>query len=95
MSTGDVTQGVRLQTVGELYAENCPHGAYVLALAADPTSNEDGVWYVRDPAGMIGSLRLHTVVEHDDGTITVSPSILDTGEHAWHGFLERGVWREV
>jgi hypothetical protein len=36
------------------------------------------------------------LTEHDDGTITVSPSILAhaSGEHAeWHGFLERGVWR--
>jgi hypothetical protein len=43
-----------------------------------------------------GNLARHTVVEHEDGTITVSPSILirthDKGD--WHGFLERGVWRE-
>jgi hypothetical protein len=40
---------------------------------------------------------LHTIVEHEDGTITVSPSILVTGSHGkqWHGYLERGVWREV
>lgn len=57
----------------------------------------DGVWYCRPPwnhAG--GSLRNHAVTEHEDGTITVSPSILikmpPVGE--WHGFLERGVWRE-
>lgn len=38
----------------------------------------------------------HKVTEHEDGTITVSPSILiathDRG--SWHGYLERGVWRE-
>ena len=36
--------------------------------------------------------------EHDDGTITVSPSILMTSDNpagAWHGYLERGVWQEV
>lgn len=33
----------------------------------------------------------HTV--HEDGTITTSPSILDH-ETGWHGFLERGVFRE-
>lgn len=31
------------------------------------------------------------IVEHEDGTITVTPSIMDPG--GWHGFLERGVWR--
>lgn len=35
------------------------------------------VWYIRDPWGHVGALRTHTVTEHDDGTITVSPSILD------------------
>ena len=36
--------------------------------------------------------------EHDDGTITLSPSINlhpAPGRDGWHGFLERGVWREV
>lgn len=31
-----------------------------------------------------------TITEHDDGSITVSPSIMDPG--GWHGRLERGVW---
>ncbi len=35
-----------------------------------------------------------TVEEHEDGTISLSPSILDC-ETKWHGFLERGQWREV
>lgn len=59
----------------------------------------DGQWWFRLPVtGFgIGRLGLHTIVEHDDGTITVSPSILVTGAHGkqWHGYLERGVWREV
>lgn len=59
----------------------------------------DGVWYCRVPAtGFgVGSLLKHTVTEHEDGTITVSPSILCTGhlEKQWHGYLERGIWREV
>lgn len=62
----------------------------------------NGVWWARVPqsgdfyAG-VGSLKNHEVVEHEDGTITVSPSILVTGHHdkQWHGYLERGVWREV
>lgn len=59
----------------------------------------DGKWYCRVPTtGIgIGNLSNHDVVEHEDGTITVSPSILCTGHNGkqWHGYLERGVWREV
>lgn len=59
----------------------------------------DGKWFMRVPSpgfGM-GSLNNHDVTEHEDGTITVSPSILCTGHNGkqWHGYLERGVWREV
>lgn len=41
---------------------------------------------------------------HEDGTLTVSPSIhrhpvndptRPGAEKDWHGFLERGVWRQV
>jgi hypothetical protein len=54
-------------------------------------------WICRPPwrhAG--GCLAGHRVVEHEDGTITASPSILITIPHIgrWHGFLERGTWRE-
>ena len=39
----------------------------------------------------------HDVVEHDDGTITVSPSILVDRSHGppWHGWLVGGLWQEV
>jgi hypothetical protein len=50
------------------------------------------------PNGMCGNLSGHSVVEHDDGTITVSPSILvnkGEGNVSWHGYLEKGIWREV
>lgn len=56
-------------------------------------------WWIVDPTGNIGRLGAgHAVTEHEDGTITVSPSILSTKAdhgHDWHGYLERGVWREV
>jgi hypothetical protein len=57
----------------------------------------DGTWYACTPNGMLGNLANHEVTEHEDGTITVSPSILVTGwdGQEWHGYLERGVWREV
>lgn len=54
-------------------------------------------WYCCTPNGHFGNLKSHDVTEHEDGTITVSPSILVSGEagELWHGYLERGVWREV
>lgn len=58
-------------------------------------------WYAAVPTSqlIVGSLAEHDVVEHEDGTITVSPSILVEyyGEKliSWHGFLEHGVWREA
>jgi hypothetical protein len=57
----------------------------------------DGTYLVRppDPRFHAGSLAGHRVVEHEDGTITASPSILISEPNVgqWHGFLERGVWR--
>lgn len=58
--------------------------------------NEGRVFFGCSPDGRLANLWNHLVFEHEDGTITVSPSILvrgggDDGE--WHGWLERGVWR--
>jgi hypothetical protein len=60
----------------------------------------DGEWYGVPPnhPNLLAGLAKHDVVEHEDGTITVSPSILvKAGRNGveWHGYLERGVWREV
>ena len=55
----------------------------------------NGTWMARPPGHHTGDLSQHTVTEHEDGTISVQPSILiDDGRSKWHGFLERGVWRE-
>jgi hypothetical protein len=52
-----------------------------------------------DEKGGRGTPPVWGMVEHEDGTITVSPSINlhpTPGMHGgWHGFLERGVWRQV
>jgi hypothetical protein len=41
----------------------------------------------------MGDLSGHEVTEHEDGTISVSPSILiNDGRSEWHGYLRRGVW---
>jgi len=47
----------------------------------------------------------HTFTEEGDGTLTIAPSISDrkhdghggllNESDGWHGYLERGVWREV
>lgn len=64
----------------------------------DPVHNR---WFARAPGCHLGDLSLHEITEHDDGTITVPPSILhhDFDENGnpkdWHGYLEHGVWREV
>jgi hypothetical protein len=51
---------------------------------------------------MCANLSGHEVEEHKDGTITVKPSILIGGHNRqtgarkeWHGYLERGIWRQV
>jgi hypothetical protein len=64
-------------------------------LEAGDYTVRDGVAWVCLPSG-VGPSRLKgwDLIEHDDGTITISPSILDSGTpNGWHGFLERGVWR--
>lgn len=57
----------------------------------------DGMWWVYPPMAGVGAgkLTLHHVVEHEDGTISVSPSILIPGANPWHGYLEHGEWRAV
>ncbi len=68
----------------------------------DYGKDEKGVWRCRPPIpdhGTLGDLSQHQVTEHEDGTITVSPSILihygPELQKSWHGFLEKGVWRTV
>lgn len=59
-----------------------------------------GVWHCIPPLDGLhaGSLAAHTVTEHEDGTITVHPSILfhprPDGSHGWHGWLRQGIWME-
>jgi hypothetical protein len=59
-----------------------------------------GVWWLYLDGCGPGRLSDHKVIEHDDGTVTVSPSILISCHHEGHerhrhGYLEHGVWREV
>lgn len=70
-----------------------------------PSNLTGGAWRVAcpSPAGgwLLANLQLHTVREHEDGTISVRPndgssnSILVTGrpEEQWHGYIEHGEFR--
>ena len=58
-----------------------------------------GWWNIVAPNGDACSLnpKIHTVTEHDDGTITVDPSI-DMSINkpgGWHGWLVRGVFYDA
>jgi len=59
----------------------------------------DGAWMLYIPGCGAGTLRNHTVEEHKDGTITVTPSILMTGHNRGtvtqkHGYLTKGIWKD-
>jgi hypothetical protein len=100
--SGEITQGRRLPdaTLGEsgLGWDEWRNGAAAPGSYMRVSRDWDGQsypphWYIVDPAGAPGTLVTHAITEHDDGTITVSPSILDSRPAGWHGWLERGVWR--
>lgn len=101
MAAGDTMQGRRHDVV----PWKLEPGDYTVRVDAGTGSRT--AW-VRLPNGNGPSLlNGWSLTEHDDGTITVSPSILahernglDENDQPvtypeWHGFLERGVWREV
>lgn len=58
-------------------------------------------WVAETPNGHGANLASHRVTEHEDGTITVSPSIAVSTSvngkpvQVYHGWLERGVWRDA
>lgn len=51
-------------------------------------------WQVHAPDGSCCALDpdIHRVTEHDDGTISVFPSIITS---TWHGWLKRGIWTKA
>lgn len=91
---GSVMQGRRLPDGRNEHGQSRPMAE------GDYWRDSDGTWYARPPGCHIGSLVKHEITEHEDGTITASPSILHLetdgdgkAREVWHGFLERGVWR--
>ena len=109
MAAGDTSEGRRVEDVADPRKAHARLGEGEYRLVHDhPASGgaEAGhgpVWECRPPGqpeSVQGNLANHEVTEHEDGTITVSPSILIETSWAgepvtWHGYLERGVWREV
>jgi len=56
-----------------------------------------GSYHGCTPNGELANLGGHEVHENENGTITVSPSILvsdGTTGTTWHGYLIDGVWKE-
>lgn len=92
---GQTMQGRRVEPDINKYNWGMAPGDYGYA-KNDPWE----AWVCLSPNGLIGALGNHKVTEHEDGTITVSPSILitvdnpDDGNASYHGFLKRGVWEE-
>jgi hypothetical protein len=78
------------------FRANLEPGDYGRSTLRELEGRPAGWWQVCAPDGSQGSLSpsIHTVIEHEDGTITVSPS-LDFSKRksgAWHGWLRAGVW---
>jgi hypothetical protein len=113
MNAQDVLQGRRLPDAA--MSERGPGWeAWEAREPGDYMKVENGTerpyWYVCDPDGKVGTLLSshHVVTEHEDGTISVTPSVLDDDPRpaieqlggelgaiagpGYHGFLERGVW---
>lgn len=110
MTPGNELQGVRLPDAvlgesgegwdawkhgGAMGGEKPPLGSYQKVLHS---GGGTAFWNIFDPSGNPGTIRSsgHSITEFDDGTISVSPSILATEQehgHDWHGHLERGIWR--
>lgn len=58
--------------------------------------NKDGHWYAVPPGtDLTANLSAHSIIEHENGAITVSPSILvGDGQASWHGYLRNGIFEE-
>lgn len=84
-------QGTRVEKPGQLIGPDGVDGGYCKL--------PNGEWRLRTPNGHYGDPSNHEITEHEDGTITVSPSILISRpvngvmQEQYHGYLERGVWR--
>ena len=57
--------------------------------------HRDGLWYVMPKEDLLANLGKHNITEHEDGAITVNPSILVSNHlGSWHGYLTHGILKE-
>lgn len=95
---GDIWK-VLMQNGSVLKADEYANGVY------DVRGNlTNRVWKYASPSdGRVGILVLHTVREHDDGTVSIRPDDGSSnsvfydrgGPNAWHGYVEHNVWKHV
>jgi hypothetical protein len=79
-------------------------------LSNEPSNLTRTSWMICTPNGLIGTLRNHTVREHQGGTITIAPgdgssnSVMVSGTPygpgaqavtEWHGYIYDGVWQQL
>lgn len=86
---GERYRGVAYATVEDFNTSDQP--GWVKVPLNDPSFRLGARWFVRTMVGCVtGRLTegVHSVVEHPDGTITVSPSLVM--HQGWHGWLRRG-----
>lgn len=102
-------ENIRASGPGERVRESLPAGGpFPLLKPGQYQKLPNGHWRGCTPNGEHCNLQAHRVTEHEDGTITVNPSILisitypddgvDRGRppgryELWHGWLEHGYWR--
>ena len=99
---GQITQGARVMPNVEGWLEaveiNKP-ATYGRATNPKAANGRSGWWQITAPDGCVGSLNpaVHQIEEHEDGTITVSPSLNYSKNKpgGWHGWLRRGVFESV
>jgi hypothetical protein len=83
-------RATRVEHISELWGDDGIDGGY-----CPVTMDGKRTWMVRTPNGHLGNLGAHDVTEHEDGSITVSPSILVSNPQEgelYHGFLVAGEW---
>lgn len=70
------------------------YGRHQRTLAQVHGCEDQLYWNVVAPDGSSCKLNptVHRVIEHDDNSITVEPSIVTA---TWHGWLHRGLWSEA
>lgn len=84
-------RGRAYASLSEFYRAEWP--GWVKVPEHSPQHRIGARWFVRAMMGSVhGRLTegTHTVTEHEDGTITVEPSLVFS--NGWHGWLRRGVF---